>query len=107
MPPLPSLQVLDLHAKKVTDSGVKKLTGLKNLRALNLFVNLTDAGLKELASHPNLRYLTTEGKNVTDAGLKELARIKSLRTLLLINAKLTDAGVNELMTALPGCHVIR
>ena len=88
---------LSLGRAKVTDAGLKELTGLKSLQSLNLVgAKVTDAGLKELAGLKSLQSLDLGGTKVTDAGLKELAGIKSLQSLNLYNTRVTDAGLKEL-----------
>jgi internalin A len=68
----------------ITDTGLKELATLKNLRSLNLAsTQVTGAGLKELAAIKNLRSLNLANTHVTGAGLKELAAIKNLEALTL------------------------
>src|SRR4051812_43634325 len=51
LPGKPVVEVV-IGSGKLTDAGVKELTALKNLAALNLFFarQVTDAGVKELAA---------------------------------------------------------
>jgi len=70
---------LNLYRTQVSDTGLKKLAGLKDLG----------------------------GTQVTDAGLKELAGLKSLRELNLGFTKVTPAGWNKLQKALPSCKIHR
>src|SRR5262249_47964832 len=89
---------LDTHCSAITDAELKDLSGLKNLRALNVggSLLLTDAGLKELAGLKNLQGLYLFYTPVTDAGLKELGRLKSLQALDLSHTRVTDARVEGL-----------
>ena len=58
---------------KIHDAGLKEITDLKNLSALDL--NLAD---------------------ITDLGIKELSRLKQLRKLDLTYTKVTDSGLKQL-----------
>ena len=70
---------LDLTSRKVTDAGLKELSGLKNLEVLLLQETMvTDAGLKELGSLTNLRSLFLPADRVKGAGFKDLAGLKNL-----------------------------
>jgi hypothetical protein len=117
------LRNLDLtDARKVTGSGLKSLTGLKQLRSLTLGrtamtdaaikdvaafdqlqglgleeTTVTDAGLREIAGLTHLVYLNIGGTGVTDTGLKALARMTQLRTLCLYHTAVSDAGLKELL----------
>lgn len=99
---------VSLFLTKLTDAGLKKLAGLKNLTGLDLGdTKITDAGLKELAGLKNLRRLSFSDTQVTDAGLKELAELKILTSLELSGTKVTDEGVKELKLALPRCRIVK
>ena len=68
---------LDLGHTRVMDAGLKELSGLKSLQALNLYRTLiTDAGLKELAELKSLHYLALSGTKVTEAGVGELRKLR-------------------------------
>ena len=87
---LSQLQRLDLSFTKITDAGIKELTGLKQLERLDL-----------------------SDTRVTDAGLKELTGLKQLRQLVLrrrssdpnLNRRTGD-GVDALEKAIPGLEFI-
>lgn len=99
------IYLVDLTGTKVTDAGLKKLSGLTNLTILNLQgTEVTDAGLKSLAEHKNLSQLNLNATRVTDAGLKELAACMNL-VVLELGSKVTDAGVANLRKALPKCKI--
>jgi hypothetical protein len=68
---------------------------------------VTDSGLKELAGLQELRELSLRFSPITDVGLKELVGLKSLRKVEIGETKVTDAGVAELQKALPDCKIER
>ncbi len=68
---------------------------------------VTDEGLKELSGLKSLLVLGLNDRLVTYAGLKELVGLKSLRRLSLSGTKVTAAGLNELQKALPACMMSR
>jgi internalin A len=96
----------ELGFTKMTDAGLKELTGLKKLKELFLHrTEVTDAGLKELAAFEHLETLYLGGTKVTDAGLKELSGLKQLRVLDLRLTAVTDAGATDLQKALPKLRI--
>ena len=84
----------------VTDSDLKYLENLVQLRTLNLqsCENITDAGLAHLANLVQLQDLNLGGcKNITGAGLENLANLAQLQELNLGGCKnITDAGLVHL-----------
>ena len=85
--------------KKVTDDGLKNLTGCKSLKTLSLFFNeqITDAGMKHVKELPALESLMLGGTSVTDAGVAELKGLKNLKTLNAAGCiKLTDTSAGTL-----------
>ena len=93
---LKSLQALDLEGTLVTDAGLKELAGLKSLQALNLrHTQVTHAGLKELAGL-KLKTLVLPF-TLTDNDLEHyLAAIEPPTRLSLFAQQVTDAGLKEL-----------
>ncbi|XWS27100.1 hypothetical protein CRYUN_Cryun26dG0087400 [Craigia yunnanensis] len=85
----------------VTDSGLKKLSGLTALKSLNLDARqFTDAGLSALTSFKNLHSLEICGGGLTDAGLKNIKDLASLTLLNLSqNCNLTNKSL-ELISGL-------
>ena len=85
--------------RRLTDSVLKELAGLKSLQALDLGgTKMTDAGLKELAGLKSLQALNLRHTQVTHAGLKELAGLK-LKTLVL-PFTLTDNDLEHYLAAI-------
>jgi hypothetical protein len=125
----PNLRSLDVpSAPKVTDAGLKHLTGLNRLVELNLnwtgvtaqgVVNLVkgrllmerldiagvpfrDEDLAAMRGVPDLRALTLRGTLITNEGLAQLKRFEKLRSLSLMSTGVGDAGLEHLalLTAL-------
>jgi hypothetical protein len=130
------LQHLDLQNAPITDAWLAHLSGLRNLRSLNLYAvrAITDEGVAHLAGLTNLEWLkletcsklTGEGLrhlagmkklkwlarafngNYTDAGLAHLHGLKSLGYIKLQHCpEITDEGVRALNAAIPGLEVAR
>jgi hypothetical protein len=94
---LKNLRRLDLQTTRVTDAALKTLATFENLEDLSLgHTQVTLAGLKGLAGLTNLRKLDLQGTRVTDAGMKELTALTNLRSLNLQGTRVTDAGMKEL-----------
>lgn len=68
---------------------------------------MTDAGLKHLTGLTKLRRLDVNGTKVTDAGLVHLQGLSQLQELTLSGNKVTAQGVNKLQQALPKCKIQR
>jgi internalin A len=104
---LKNLRFLRLNGTQVTNPGLKQLAGLSELQAVDLGgTQVSDAGLKELAGLKNLRLLLLDSTKVTNEGLKELASLKSLRAVNLRKTGVTEEGVRQLQKALPDCRVV-
>jgi RNA polymerase sigma factor (sigma-70 family) len=87
----------DLHGTKVTDVGLKALTGLNNLAFLNLnATRVTDAGVKEVSVFKHLASLDLGQTAVTDAAMAALAGMNELTALNLASTKVTARGLAEL-----------
>jgi hypothetical protein len=97
---LRNLEILDTN---LTATGVKRLTALDQLEALNLGGNstLTDDALAPLRDFKHLSSLWLTGCPVTDAGLEHISRVGGLQQLALDHGSmLTGAGLKHL-AALP------
>jgi hypothetical protein len=106
---------------KVTDSGMRCLSGLTRLSAVSLsYTNVTgesfaafrgfselehlfleatpfnDDGMKHIARMPRLKQLQLQETQVTDAGLVHLAGLQELEILYLNGSKVTDHGIAKL-----------
>jgi len=81
----------------LTDAGLRHLSGLTNLRALNLeSTAITDAGLAELNRLTALEHLSLMGTGVTDAGTGQLAALTNLKQLELTSTNVTGSGFAKL-----------
>ena len=105
---LTNLQVLILWDIDVGDDGLKHLSGLTNLEALTLEgTQVTGDGLKHLSGLTNLGTLHLEGKKITDDGLKHLSGLTNLLWLSLKDTQVSDDGVKMLQQKLPRCQIGR
>ena len=80
--------------------------GSRNCNACRLRVRpITDAGLRRITGLSQLRSLRLEGSLITDAGLGYIARLSRLRELWLIDDRTTDGAVEKLKNLLPDCEI--
>lgn len=107
---LTTLRKLNLASNvRLTDNGLRHLSGLVNLQELNLLDSgISNAGLPHLAGLTSLESLDL-GKNpkITDLGLQHLHGLRQLRMLNLAETSVTDAGVEELVKAIPDIQISR
>lgn len=97
---------LDLARTKVTDAGLAKIAGMKELKELHLEgTSIGDAGLDHLKGLTSLEYLNLYNTKVTDAGIAKLASLSKLKALYLWQSGVTKAGVAALKAKLPGAHI--
>jgi hypothetical protein len=91
---------------QVTDSELKRLTGLYGLTHLNLEqASVTDSGLLHLAKLTSLKELNLQRTKISDQGLKHLTALGKLETLHLGKTQVTPQGAAELQKALPQCKI--
>jgi Leucine-rich repeat (LRR) protein len=95
---LTSLRELNVQNTRVSDAGLKHISGLKNLKRLSASDNkrIADAGLEALAGLENLEVLWVSDCKVTGSGLKHLAGLTKLKDLAINGNPVTDAGIAEL-----------
>jgi serine/threonine protein kinase/uncharacterized protein YjbI with pentapeptide repeats len=92
-----NLKRLELTGAKVTDDGLKLLSGMSSLRELSLdSTQITGDGLKHLTWMPELTRLDLENTVVGDGGVKALGGISSLKSLNLRGTAVSDAGIEHL-----------
>ncbi|HJT31390.1 MAG TPA: hypothetical protein VJ783_05020 [Pirellulales bacterium] len=90
----------------VTDTGLKYLSGLTELRELKLgSPEITDAGLIYLARLERLERLDLSNTGISDAGLAHLRGLRALKSLFLVNTQVSDAGLNDLID-LPNLEIL-
>jgi Leucine-rich repeat (LRR) protein len=81
---LTGLEVLFLGEARVSRTGLRSLTALKNLKALQLPPDgLRPEDLSLLAELPCLEYLNPGGRRLTDAALGPIGKLRSLTQLIL------------------------
>jgi hypothetical protein len=93
----PGIVVLQMANPDVTDSTLRYLVGLKDLRELDLDnTQVTDAGLAILAELPRLERLRLARTSVTDEGFrKHLADKDSLLELYVRGTKVASKSLRE------------
>jgi hypothetical protein len=97
---------LNVSSDKVTDAGVARLAGAKQLRQLNLASEqISDEGVAELCRLPRLRYLEINSPRLTGAGLAQLAKIKSLRLVTLDTTLITPSEEEAFRKARPDVNL--
>jgi hypothetical protein len=88
----------------ITDKGLSRFTGTKNLRWLDLsFSGATDEGLKPFAANAGLTQLFLEGSKITDGSLPLIGNFKQLESLDLSRLPITAGG----LTALAGLRNLK
>ena len=104
----PSLVWLNLSGTAVTDAGLAKLAGFRQLRRLNLSrTSVTAAGLTHLAAMEQLEVLNLYGSQVGDAAVPAIAALKGLKRIYLWESAFTEEGFKALAVAAPGLGVDR
>src|SRR5260370_11551978 len=69
----PSLTFLSLSETEITNDGLKKLRGLKNLKGVRLDnTRITDAGMTEISEINTLTLLSLQDCRITTVGLRHL-----------------------------------
>ncbi len=83
----------ELVRTKVTDAGLKSLSGYENLRRLDLTrTKVSSAGLSALSSLKRLETLNLTATNVDDAGAAEVKSWPALRRVWLFDSKATSGA---------------
>ncbi|KAA3470552.1 leucine-rich repeat-containing G-protein coupled receptor 4-like [Gossypium australe] len=102
---LTHLETLNLSFTLVTDSGLKKLSGLtalkfdwtgfKNLQSLEICGGgLTDAGVKNIKDLPSLTLLNlSQNCNLTNKSLELISGLNALVSLNVSNSNITNDGL--------------
>lgn len=94
---LPNLQLLSIAGNRVTDAGMVHVGQLSRLRTLVLNCNVTDSGLEKLSNLKDLEQLDLTQTKITDAGANSLRNFPKLETLILNGTPITDAGLPVLV----------
>ena len=95
---LDRLEELAISGAPITDSGLKHISNLTELRILSLWETrgVSDAGLVHLAKLTKLQTLNLYRCGITDAGLVHLRRMTDLDTLMIGQTKVTGPGLLHL-----------
>lgn len=105
-PIAPELEWLNLGRTKVTDAGLAKLQGLKNLKRLYLDrTGITDAGVANISGLAQLEYLNLYGSKVGDGSVDHLKKLSGLKKLYVWQTGISSNGVAALRAALPNAMV--
>ena len=93
-----ALEKLDLSLTRVTDLGLLRLKGLRNIREFNLYYAelVTDEGLATMRDWQKIERINARGTKVTDNTLSILAGKKSIAALDIGFAEVTDSGLQHL-----------
>jgi hypothetical protein len=103
---LPAIKTIKLFGGRIGDRELEALNGCRQLRILalrNSREKITDAGMRHLTGLTNLEYLALEATDVTDAGLEYLKTLKNLKALDLSGTRATGEDFNK---TVPECKVI-
>lgn len=90
------------NQSRISDAGLARLIGLKNLRRLILpqLPAVSDDGLQSIGKLAALEDLTLNGSQITDAGLSNLAHLTHLKSLSLSQTPgITGSGLVHLQGA--------
>ena len=103
-------QIISLSLAKlpVTDNDLKTISGLENLRKLDVnFTNITSVGLASLSSLQHLQTLSLSGTKLKLSELKEfVAQHKQLKSVAVWNAGLSANEIAQLQQAFKNIHFI-
>jgi Leucine-rich repeat (LRR) protein len=103
---LKGLEILDLRDTWTGDDGLKHIAGLARLKVLHLSgTQVTDDGLADLERMQNLQWLSLSRTAVTDAAVDHLRCLHKLKRLDLYNTDMTEDGIAELRLALPELNI--
>jgi len=89
---------------KLSDAGISSLTGMKELRYLNLKDNntLSSRGLVKVATNPKLEAINLSGiSRFDDQGLKAFSRSKTLKFIEVGGTAVTDRGKEAIKKLIP------
>lgn len=102
---LPLTHLSLVNCKMLGDAGVAALSGLKDLRELNLSDNgdtLSDAAMVPLGRIKTLEVLRIANNNrITDNGLSRLKGLKNLKILVVNGSAITPQGMAALKKFIP------
>lgn len=93
----PYSEICQLQFTKITDAGIRRLSGLSHLRHLYLSGTLlTDDGCQVFKETSHLEVLYLDGTQITDHGVSHLTSLRRLRYLSLAGTEITDRACESL-----------
>jgi Protein kinase domain/Leucine rich repeat len=95
---LQGVERLQFPGDKLTDAISDSISGLSNLRSLQMHggQNWTGKTLDVLAKFTGLKNLSLDNAGITDEGAEAISKITSLEELYLRRTKITDVGLASL-----------
>lgn len=94
---LTNLKHLRIRGRGVDDEAVEQIANLKSLRILNVPQStISAAGLTRLADLPNLEQLRLGSPNISLPGIAAIAALPALKRLHLIDVPVGEAGLQTL-----------
>jgi internalin A len=99
---LPDLKYLDLSLTRITDQGMQEIRNLPGIVELNLHFAeyVTDEGLAAIKGWKRLKRLNVHGAKISDTTLDHISGIATLESVNVGSAMVTDVGL-ERLSALP------
>ena len=93
---------------RISDAGLGRLRGLRELRWLVLFyTRITDDGLRQLSNLKRLEVLKIGSPYITDKGVAHLKQLTNLRSLYVNGTAISDIGVANSSEPCPSCKIIK
>lgn len=93
---------LNLADTRVSDTGIRNLPALPNLRDLDVSgTHITDVALERIAKFPRLAVLNLSGLPISDDGLMWLADASSLTRIDLTGTRVTEDGAESFQLESP------
>jgi hypothetical protein len=104
---LTHLRQLFIAGADVTDAGIARLAGLKELERLEFACpRITDASVEQIARLRRLRELSIQGGDITDAALDRLDALPNLRDLTICMNHVSREALLRWLRRHPGVTVI-
>ena len=102
-----SIRALDIGSTRVSDSGLAKLQGLKELKKLDLFVHTYYRRRSAIPGQlcPELESLCLQQTKITDSSVPVLGGLRKLDHLDVRTTRMTYRGKRELRRLLPACKL--
>jgi hypothetical protein len=104
----PHLETVVNNGSKVTDAGLKYLSGMSKLWWLEMeWINIGDEGLADLKDLPSLKTLRLTDSRVSNEGVKQaLARFKNLQEIWIDRTRVTPQEAKSIREAWPTVQVV-